>query len=44
LCALSVFGGIFRTCGVEDRMIEVKRKRGRGTTQVLNDLKEKRGY
>jgi len=25
-------------------MIEVTRKRGRGTTQVLNDLKEKRGH
>jgi len=25
-------------------MIEVTRKRGRETAQVLNDLKEKRGY
>jgi hypothetical protein len=27
-----------------ERMTEVTRKRGRGTTQVLNDLKERRGY
>jgi hypothetical protein len=25
-------------------MTEVKRKRGRGSRQVLNDIKEKRGY